>query len=116
MSDIEKTYFIIIRLASENATLKNLKESGPVMKAIIERYSNRECQLVFTSPDGSTFGWLLNTSQPLSKLKAALYGETKDAPTSSLLRGDSFLGMEIGRDYDGTGFSNAWSWLQHHLK
>ncbi|RWY20347.1 hypothetical protein EQH76_24665 [Pseudomonas aeruginosa] len=116
MSSAEKTYMILIRLANENVTQKHLRENGPLIKAVIEKYSQKDCQLVFTSPDGSTFGWLLNTEQPLGKLKAALYGKTKDTDTSPLFNGDSFLGMELGKDFEGTGFSNGWTWLQHHQR
>lgn len=116
MSDVGKTFLTVIRLANENAKPSHLRSHGPLIKDIIEKYSNRDCQLVFTSPDGSTFGWLLNTTQPLGKLKAALYGKTKDTDISPLLNGDSFLGMELAKEFDGTGFSSAWSWLQHNLQ
>lgn len=110
----QKTYLVLIRLTAENAQPSNLRESAPMIKGLIEKYSDQDCQLVFTSPDGSTFGWFLNTKEPLGKLQAALYGKTKDAPFSPLRRGDSFLGLEVGKIFEGTGFSNAWTWLQHH--
>lgn len=114
MSEAGKTHLIIIRLANENANPKHLREHAPLIKGVIEKYSKKDCQLVFTSPDGSTFGWLINTAEPLGKVQAALYGQTKDTDVSPLLNGDHFIGMELGHHYEGTGFSQAWTWLQHH--
>lgn len=116
MSEAGKTFLIIIRLANENANPRHLRENGPLIKGVIEKYSANDCQLVFTSPDGSTFGWMLNTAEPLDKFKAALYGKTNDSKTSPLLNGDHFLGLELGKEFEGTGFSNAWTWLQHHMQ
>lgn len=110
----KSTYLVVVRLAAANANPARLRESAPIVKTVIEKYSDRETQLVFTTPDGSTFGWFINTNQPIEKLRAALYGETKDTVHAGLLNDDSLLILQVGEEYAGRGFSQAWTWLQHH--
>lgn len=106
-------YLIVIRFADEGDLRARARESAPKVKAIIERLSEKECQLAFTSRDGSVFGYLLKVAVPLGQIRATLFGEMGGG-TAALLRADHYFAVECGNGHDGLGFSRAWTWLQHH--
>ena len=109
-----KKYIVIIRLGEAVPSKERVMEAVPKIKAEIEGISKKDCQLAFTTPDGSTFGFLLKTSIPAGVIHARLCGDTtKDRRPSILRNEDSILVVEVGDDLAGMGFSRAWTWLQH---
>ncbi|HJT63105.1 MAG TPA: hypothetical protein VJ797_15655 [Burkholderiales bacterium] len=108
-----KRLLIVIRFGDETPVKVRAPKAAPAILAVIQRCSGGEHQLAFTSRDGSVFGYLLKTTRPLGALRAELYGET-GAGTAALLNEDHFFAVELGADFDGRGFSRAWTWLQHH--
>lgn len=111
-----KRYMVVIQLAGNRAeVMEKARDSVPKIKTLIEQYSNNECQLAFTTSDGSTFAYLLKTKTPIHVVRKALYGELDSSRgPSMLLASDKFLGLEIGESTDGRGLSRAWTWLEHH--
>lgn len=120
----EKRFLVHIRIGSAAPSRQRLIDACPAVKATIERLSNGNCQLAYTSSDGGTFGYLLKTSKPSAMIRAEIegtsnkppkYGEDEPMPPSSpLLNDDCILVLEIGEDFAGHGFSRAWTWLQRH--
>lgn len=109
-----KKYILIIRLGESKPSVQRIREAAPKIKEAVEKHSNKDCQLAFTTPDGSIFGYLLQTSKEPSYIRAALTGNLRDDHTPSILRSeDSVLCIEIGDTFSGEGFSRAWTWLQH---
>lgn len=109
-----RVILMIIRMSKENSNQKHLREMAPGIKAIIDRHSGGNNKLAFSDPDGYGFGYLLKTNSPLRVLQAELYGTSAKSSGAVLLHGDSYLALEVGKEFDGVGFSAAWTWLQHH--
>lgn len=109
------TYLVIIRFGDAGVITARVRESAPLIKKTIEKLSDGECQLAFTSRDGSAFAYLMKTTAPLPVVRAELFGTSQNARGASpLLDGDSYLAIEVGAGFDGVGLSRAWTWLQHH--
>jgi hypothetical protein len=109
----KKVFLVVIRFGKENSNKIHVAEVIPKIKSIIERNSNKECKMAFSDPDGYSFGYFLKTQLNPETLKNYLYSST---PDGCILRSnDSILIIEVGDEYYGYGFSNAWTWLQHHL-
>ena len=107
-------YIVIIRLGEALPTRERVIEAAPKIRSEIESISKKDCQLAFTTPDGSTFGYLLQASVSAGVINARLCGRGSNDDGPSILRSDdSILVVEVGDDLAGTGFSRAWSWLQH---
>jgi hypothetical protein len=109
----ERTVFLaVIRFGKENSNKTHVAEIAPKIRSLIERNSNNECKLAFSDPDGYSFGYLLKTELSPETLKNYLFGSTS---SGCILRSDdNILILEVGEEYYGYGFSNAWTWLQHH--
>ncbi len=115
MNDRKRIMFAIFRLGREANIKQRVIESAPKIKSVIESLSRNECQLAFTTSDGSTFGYLLKTSASTQSIRAALFGTSdKSTGTSPLLSDDNYLIVEVGQDFDSVGFSRAWNWIGHH--
>lgn len=114
MEKESKVLLVVIRLSNENSNTTHLREIAPLVKSIIEKNSNKECQLAYTDKDGYSFAWLLKTTSPARSLRNQLIGSDNNGRGCALRSGDNLIVFEVGKDYDGVGFSNAWTWLQHH--
>ncbi len=108
-----RKYFVLIKLGNSTPILQRVRESAKAIQLAIEKVSNNDCQLVFTSSSGDCFGYLLKTIVPSGVIKAELDGRTASSDTSALRSDDSVLVLEVGEDFTGTGFSRGWTWLQH---
>lgn len=109
----KKRFLVAIKFSREEAPKKRLLESFPAVEALIQKYSNKDCQLAFRAEDGSLFGFLMKTDASINDLHRELFGEIGRS-TSALLTGDELLIIECGETFDGRGLSRAWTWLQHH--
>ena len=115
MSTKKRKVLAVIRIGSQDATRSRINEAAKNVIAVIDRLSEKENQLAFTTKDGDSFGILMKTDVPLRVLREELCGTSKSsAQGSPLLNNDSCLLLEIGEEFDGRGFSRAWTWLQHH--
>lgn len=110
----KKIFLVVIRLSNENSSKSHLLEIAPLVKSIIEKNSNKECQLAYTDKDGYSFAWLLKTTSPARSIRNQLLGSDNNGKGCALRSGDNLIVFEVGEEYDGVGFSNAWTWLQHH--
>ncbi|WP_020209009.1 hypothetical protein [Gilvimarinus chinensis] len=110
----KRTVLLIMRFSNENSSKKHKQEYAPKIQRLIEKLSSGACKMAFASPGGDEFGFFLRTNTPLRVIRAKLYGTAQDADEALLLSGDSLLALEIGSDFDGQGYSAAWTWLQHH--
>lgn len=107
-------YLTVIRLSAEDMPLtQRIRETAPLVKKSIEALSGGNCQLAFTSQDGSAFGWLMRSARDAGAIARVLKGELGGG-TAALLQSDSVLVVEIGPDFSGHGFTRAWTWIQHH--
>ena len=104
-----KTYLVIVRLKNDS-NMERLAEVIPDLVNILNGISNSDMQQCFRSNDGILSGYYVNTNKNAHFIRIALEKSSKTQ------NGDHFLVNEIGRDYDGLGFSRAWAWLQHHIQ
>lgn len=109
-----KTLLIIIRFAVENSTRSHTVEYVPRIKTCLDRLSLGGGVMAFSSPDGVQFGYFIRTETPLRTIRSTLCGTGTRGGASLLLTGDSVLILSVGGEFDGSGFSKAWTWLQHH--
>ncbi len=106
----KRTIFVLIRIGTDRDTLSRVRESIPKVKSVIASLSDNEYKLAFSTVDASCSGYLMKTDCSLQKLRKELFNSVNPP----LLNDDSYLAFEVGGDFDGVGFSQAWSWLQHH--
>lgn len=106
-------FFVLIKYKGDVPTIQRIRESAPLVKTAIEKLSRNDCQLVFTSDSGDCFGYFLKTKLPVGVIRAELEGRTESSSSSALRSDDDVLVVEIGKQFDGSGFSRAWTWLQH---
>lgn len=109
MSDdlVERRYCALFQL-SKDADLHRLAETVPVLKALVERWSKGEMEQLCRSNDGQLFGFLFISKKPAQMMVAEFEGSGVGATR------DAFIVFEAGEDLSGSGFSRAWTWLQHH--
>jgi hypothetical protein len=113
MNEEEKIFMALIKFNGDVPTIQRIRESAPSVKAAIEKLSRNNCQLVFTSDSGDCFAYLLKTHLPAGVICAELEGRTESSVASPLRSDDDVLVVEIGSQFTGSGFSRAWTWLQH---
>ena len=110
-----KVYLIIIQFGDADDFAKRIRESTPQIKAVITKFCGVEHEVVFTSPDGSTFGVLIKTAKAIQIIRQALLGKSDyDYQTSALLNRDKFIAFEIGKDCDPLDFWKVRQWLEKH--
>lgn len=110
----KRTLLLVVRLANEDLRARAL-ESAPKVKAVVERLSNKDCKLAFITSDGASFAYFMNTDAPAPVIRAELYGaSSRSTGGAPLLNADHYLLISVGAEVDGVGFSQAWTWLQHH--
>ena len=108
-----KTYLVFIVLgASEPITPTRIRESATAAKRIFEDLSGGDCKLAFASSDGASYAYFVRSDLDAHRIRGALDGAGKHV--HALRNSDSCLVVELGKDYTGQGFSQAWTWLQHH--
>jgi hypothetical protein len=92
----------------KSSTLQRLAEDVPQIVDMFKRWSKGEMEQVCRSNDGQLFGFLFKSSKP----ELMLMAEFESCPGT--IHEDSFIVFEVGEKFGGTGFSRAWTWLQHH--
>jgi hypothetical protein len=92
--------------------MARIAEAASAVKYLIEQISRGNAQLAYTSHDGATFGFFANVKRNPEQIRGALY--TITIPPAHCAPNDNLLVLELGKQYTGTGFSCAWTWLQHH--
>lgn len=106
MTDTAARYLVVIQL--EKGGSDRLAEDVPVLMEWLRRLSGGEQEIAFRSTDGTLFGVLLKTATPPRVIRSQFEG-------SEASRGnDAILILPIGDGFTGSGFSRAWTWLQHH--
>lgn len=116
MIDKERVRFLVhIRLGKDVPTKERLIQTAPKIQAILREISNDEFKLAWTSADGGSFGYFLKTSLDATGISKRLISlgryDQRDNPLHS---DDSMIIIELGKDLAGCGFSQGWTWLQHH--
>jgi hypothetical protein len=112
---VKKTYLVFITIGTnETLTSARIAESAGMAKQTISKISDGEHKLAFASSDGAGYAFFLRCEKDARFIRAALDGAGEFQPT--LRNNDSCLVVELGPDYSGQGFSQAWTWLQHHHK
>ena len=112
-SEPESRRFLIhIRLGGgAQADRAHILDVARHLKETARHISNGECHLAYTSHDACTMGYFVKTALDTKNIKKQI---TSTRDSSVLLNDDSIMILELGRAFDGIGFSGAWSWLQHH--
>ena len=104
---IERRFCALFQL-SKDSGLQRLAETVPVLKALVERWSKGEMEQVCRSNDGQLFGFFFISKKPAQMMTAEFEGSGVGATR------DAFIIFEVADDFSGSGFSRAWTWLQHH--
>ncbi len=113
-NDEKSRYLVLMRLGGE-INRKRIAEAAPAIKDTIDRLSDCQNKLFFSSGDSGSFGFFVLTDFRPSAIKATLYGETDIVQTACLdSYNDSVFISEVSSNWTAAGFSNGWSWLQHN--
>lgn len=108
MEEEARRYLVLFQIGGTEKTLARIQQTAPGVKQALENVSGGDCQLVFASNDGGTFGFFIRSTLPTTMIRSTI--ETHGSTRS----GDSMLVLEIGEKFAGIGFSRGWNWLQHH--
>ena len=123
MDSEQRRYLVHIRLGGSKPTLERIRETAPGIKSILEQISGGDCQLAYTSHDGSSFGFLLKTGLHATAVVRRLQGPDRDdswahpdepVQGSPLRHEDQVLVIEIAEDFHGVRMGKAATWLQHN--
>lgn len=99
---------VIVKLGpGERGIKQRVKEIVPLIMQVLQIHAKNDGQLAFTDSDGSTFGYLLETSKSLKAIRNDV------SMVSGFSGSDSCLVVELTGDVEGIGFSRAWNWMSH---
>ena len=104
----ESIRYLFIAQLKPDTDLARVQVVAPDILKLLARFSNGEQESAFRSNDGLLFGFFLRTTVAPRIMRAEFEKLT------STENGDDALIVEVGEDHAGTGFSRAWTWLQHH--
>lgn len=110
-------YAIIIRIGESIPTPDRVREAWTAVREILNEISEGQMQMMFSTPDGSTAGFFVEVPSAASAhaIMQGLTGKNNLHKGDTIVRNDdSIIVFEVGSDFSGSGFSRAWSWLQHH--
>jgi hypothetical protein len=108
MTEKPRRYLAVVQL-NKNSPQKREAADVPALMGLFDRFSNGEKELAFKSYDGQIFGVFFRSNLPGPMMRSQF---EESAATQN---GDSLLVFEAGQIAAGTsGFSRAWTWLQHH--
>lgn len=108
-----KTYLVFIKLGGGNdLTRERIAEAARSSMRTINEITGGDYKMAFASSDGASYAFFVRHGKEARFIRSALYGAGRHQ--TALLNDDSCLVLEIGPDFDGMGFSDAWTWLQHH--
>lgn len=115
--DTAKRFMMIIRFGNDEPLITRIKEDVPKIKETIEKYSQGENELAFTSKDASIFtvAYLIKTKTDIRNIIKDLRGTlVSGSEMSVLLNDDSFFAVELGHHFISYRFDQVAAWLQHH--
>ena len=104
-----RVYFVLFKLARETDNAR-LHEVGPILRRLLTRWSRGGNEAVCLSNDLHLSGYFLKTTKPAGMMQA----EFRNEPGVST--DDSMIVFEVGPDFGGSGFSRAWTFLQHNRR
>jgi hypothetical protein len=103
----ERRYCALVQL-SKSTTMQRVAADVPQIVETFQRWSSGEMEQLCRSNDGQLFGFLFKSSKPAQMLMAEFQS------CRGTVHEDSFIVFEVGDEFSGTGFTRAWTWLQHH--
>jgi hypothetical protein len=99
---------VVVKLESRS-NLQRITEAVPPIMDTMKRLARADIMPAFQSKDGLLFGIFFQTTAPMQAIRAEF--EKCDGTRN----GDHMMAFDIGEKLTGTsGFSRAWTWLQHH--
>lgn len=99
---------IIFKLRNDS-TFARVRDDAPAIVSTVQSFAKGPLELVFRSNDGLLFGWFFETDKPLGMIQAEV------AKCVGMTNDDGMILFEVGKGLAGlSGFSRAWTWLQHH--
>lgn len=107
MGQETKRYCALVTLNQES-DMQRISRDVPLIIQSIKQTSTGEFEQLCRSNDGLLFGFFMKSSKPTPVIRASFESCT------GTRQGDSFIVFEIGEDFNGIGFSRAWTWLQRH--
>ena len=106
MSDEAKRVIAVVQHKNDS-TLQRLAKDVPEIVKFLNSFSGGEQEQVFRSNDGLLFAFFL-------KVKNPRFMQAEFQKCQGTQNGDAILIFEAGELIGATGFSRAWTWLQHH--
>lgn len=104
---VSRRYCALFQLEAKS-DIRRVAAAAPGLVGLVKQWSNEECEQLCRSNDGQLFGFLFRSKKPTAMMRS----EFASSPFSQ--GSDSFIVFEIGEGFAGSGFSRAWTWLQHH--
>lgn len=114
---LNKRFLLIIKLSEKSAKEGDLKAigiAGKRIKAALELLPMNDLLLAFSSSDGRTFGFFLQTYYDAPGIIRALESPGKSITSSNALRDDEVLVVQLGKQFDQRNLGVAATWLQLH--
>jgi len=107
MDSETKKYLVTVRLKNDSS-MSRIATDCPEIIQLIKGFSSDAIELVFRSNDGILFGHFIKTNQQITFIRAEF------EKLKHTVNEDSILIIELGKEFNGLGFSRAWTWLQRH--
>ena len=104
--DEGRAYFAMFKLASD-AHDRRLNTLA-VFMGLIDDWSSGERLAIAHADNGHLSAHFFKSKLNAGQMQARF----REKP--GVGKDDSILIFEVGSDYNGSGFSRAWTWLQHH--
>jgi hypothetical protein len=110
-----KCYLIHIRFNDYTFSPQRTADVGKTIQEMLKHISNDNYETAYLARDGSSAGFFVKTHLPSVAIRSILDGTQWQGDRTAILEnGDKFLILELGPDFNGVGFSKAWTWLQHN--
>jgi hypothetical protein len=110
-----KCYLIHIRFNDDTFSTQRAFLVGKTIQEMLKHISKGNYETAYLTKDGSSAGFFVKTQLPSVAVRSILDGTQWEGDRTAILeKGDKFLILELGPDFNGVGFSKAWTWLQHN--
>lgn len=103
-----RRYCVIFQL-KKSSPISRVAQTVPALVHLVDCWSKGNKEQVCRSNDGQLFGYFFKSSKPEAMMRSEF-----DASISTD-NDDAIIMFEIGKRFTGnSGFSRAWTWLQHN--
>jgi hypothetical protein len=116
----ERRFLVIVSV--KDCSQQHLSQVVPLILRTLGEVAIGPVEQVFRALQADIFGYFLRSRSSAREIRqrleapgnARIGAQLSAADMPFLTNDDPILVLEVGEDFDGRGFSRAWTWLQHH--